>query len=300
MKRKTNQCEACRSLAPRGLRSDKLARQQRRRAFPFLGYRKPVARYNLGRHNKSLDASGGSVLLNLLGAAKGALIRAAASTQPLDAFMILRSFQISIVALALLLFSLAPVSAQTVSIDPLKPYTACKMPGDLKVKEVRRRNPDSNYREVVTATGKEKVSVVDGYRVMFAYSDLTYYFANIKIEQSTPDSYAQDKRILVNQLKYQSTPPKTFVMTFEGKDTLNSFEHYGIDRDKIDTGDEVGMHVLFYDPVHLVVTVYFLNQSKAVFANNRRFETIKQFRELRDEFLSHYSECLKRVADAQH
>ncbi len=33
--------------------------------------------------SKSLDASGGSVFLNLLGAAKGALIRAAASTQPL-------------------------------------------------------------------------------------------------------------------------------------------------------------------------------------------------------------------------
>src|SRR5437016_2461297 len=33
--------------------------------------------------NKSLDASGGSVFLNLLDAAEGALIRAAASTQPL-------------------------------------------------------------------------------------------------------------------------------------------------------------------------------------------------------------------------
>src|SRR6266496_190168 len=36
------------------------------------------------RPNKSLDASGGSVFLNLLGAAEGALIRAAASTQTLD------------------------------------------------------------------------------------------------------------------------------------------------------------------------------------------------------------------------
>jgi len=35
-------------------------------------------------HNKSLDASGGSASRNLLGAAKGALIRAAASTPPLD------------------------------------------------------------------------------------------------------------------------------------------------------------------------------------------------------------------------
>jgi len=43
-----------------------------------------VTRYNHGRDNKSLDASGGSVFLNLLGAAEGALIRAAASTQPLS------------------------------------------------------------------------------------------------------------------------------------------------------------------------------------------------------------------------
>ena len=34
--------------------------------------------------NKSLDASGGSVFLNLRGAVKAALIRAAASTQPFD------------------------------------------------------------------------------------------------------------------------------------------------------------------------------------------------------------------------
>ena len=38
------------------------------------------------RANKSLDASGGSVFLNLLDAAEGALIRAAASTQPLYCF----------------------------------------------------------------------------------------------------------------------------------------------------------------------------------------------------------------------
>jgi hypothetical protein len=37
-------------------------------------------------YNKSLDASGGSVFCNLLGAAEGALIRAAASTQTLAVF----------------------------------------------------------------------------------------------------------------------------------------------------------------------------------------------------------------------
>src|SRR3989442_15188228 len=39
----------------------------------------------LNRPIKSLDASGGSVFHNWLGAAKGALIRAAASSQPLAA-----------------------------------------------------------------------------------------------------------------------------------------------------------------------------------------------------------------------
>jgi len=43
----------------------------------------PAASSPSGAHNKSLDASGGSVFRNLLGAAKGALNRAAASTQPL-------------------------------------------------------------------------------------------------------------------------------------------------------------------------------------------------------------------------
>src|SRR5437763_7769557 len=38
---------------------------------------------NIPPSNKSLDASGGSVFRNLIGAAEGALIRAAASTQPL-------------------------------------------------------------------------------------------------------------------------------------------------------------------------------------------------------------------------
>jgi hypothetical protein len=37
--------------------------------------------------NKSLDASGGGVFLKMNGAAEGALVRAAASTQPLGIFI---------------------------------------------------------------------------------------------------------------------------------------------------------------------------------------------------------------------
>ena len=214
--------------------------------------------------------------------------------------MILRPLQIAFAALSMLLSSLAIVQAQTPKTDPLKPYTTCTVPGGLKIKEVTRRKPGDNYREGMTEKGKQKVSVVDGYRVMFAYPDLTYYFANVKIEQSAVDKYDQDKEILINELKHYSTIKEATPMLFSDKTLLNGFEHYGMDRDKIDVGGVVGTHVLFYDPAHLVVTIYFLNQSQATLFNNRRYETIKEYRELRDDFLSHYSECLKRVADAQH
>ena len=57
------------------------------------------------------------------------------------------------------------VSSQSKSdTDPLKPYTTCQLPGDLKVKEVTRRPKSTEkYREVTTAKGMERVSVVDGY-----------------------------------------------------------------------------------------------------------------------------------------
>ncbi|HKR60516.1 MAG TPA: hypothetical protein VJS64_12345 [Pyrinomonadaceae bacterium] len=213
--------------------------------------------------------------------------------------MSLRSLKLAI-ALLPLLSSPAVVPAQTGNADPLKPYTTCKVSGDLKIKEVTRRSQRNNSREITTESGKEKVSVVDGYRVMFAYPDLTYYFANVKIEQSAPDSYSHDKELLIKEQKHYSTIKEATAIVFTDKTLLNGFEHYGIDRDKIDVGGQVAIHVLFYDPARLVVTIYFLNQSKAVFANNRRFESIKAFREIRDDFLNQYSECLKRVADSEH
>jgi hypothetical protein len=209
--------------------------------------------------------------------------------------------RLAIFAVALVISSVLIVRAQSTSTDPLKSYTTCKVPGDLKIREVTRGNATNNYREITADKGKQKVSVVAGYRVMFAYPDLPYYFANVKIEQSAPDSYAADKEILVNQLKYYSTIKEAHPMIFEDKKMLNDFEHYGIDRDKIDVGAQVGVHILFYDPANLVVTIYFLNQSKAAFFNNRRYEDIKGYREVRDDFLNSYSECLKRVAgEAKH
>ena len=132
--------------------------------------------------------------------------------------------------LSIVLSSFVTVWAQTASGDQLKPYTSCKVPGDLKIKEVTRRKEPNAFREVVTDKGKQNVSVIDGYRVMFAYSDLNYYFTNVKIEQSASDSYFPDKEILVDQLKHYTTTKEATAMVFLDKSPLNGFEHYGMAR----------------------------------------------------------------------
>ena len=191
--------------------------------------------------------------------------------------------------------------------DPLKPYTTCKLPGDLKIKEVTRRPKSTEkYRQVDTAKGSERISVVDGYRVMFAYKDVFYYFANVKIEQSDPASYAQDKETVINSLKNNAATKQATGIIYSDKTILNGFEHYGTDRDKIDVGGTLGIHVLFYDANYLIITVYLLNQDDkntgSLFWRNgkRRFTDIAEYQTLKDNFLNHYSECLKGVAEAQH
>src|SRR5512132_3948878 len=191
--------------------------------------------------------------------------------------------------------------------DPLKPYTKCTVPGDLEIREVSRYPKSADkFRNVKTSKAAEKVSVADGYRVMFSYKGLYYYYANVKIEQSVPADYLQDKETIISSLKYFATAKEATGMIFSDKSPLNDFEHYGIDRDRIDVGGQVGNHVLFYDPHQLVITIYFLNQddknnlARAILGGGeRKFHNLDEYRSLRDDFLTKYSECLAKVAAAQ-
>ncbi|WP_295427247.1 hypothetical protein [uncultured Thiodictyon sp.] len=181
--------------------------------------------------------------------------------------------------------------------DPLLPYTTCTTVGNLRAKVITRRSGSGpDYREIATKKAKERVSVIDGYRVMFGYRDVSYYYANVKIEQSDPQSYAHDKALVIGSLKDLATDkqPGKFSTkyTFMDKGILNGFEHYGADGDAIDVGGTVGTHVLFHDPGHVIITVYFLNQEK----QGRRFNSIDEYRMLRDTFLTDYTKCLKSAS----
>lgn len=203
---------------------------------------------------------------------------------------LLTSLLIALLALPTILLA----SQSKDNSDPLKPYTTCEMGGDLKVKDITRRPKSAEkYREVTTDRGNERVSVVNGYRVMFGYEDVRYYFANVKIEQSDAESWAQDRERVINELKHYSSTKQATKIQYHDKQVLNGFEHYGIDRDVIDVGGQVGIHVLFDDTKHLIITIYFLNQEK----KNRRFNNLEEYFALKADFLNRYTECLSVVAN---
>lgn len=189
----------------------------------------------------------------------------------------------------------SPIASKNNS-DPLHTYTECTKVGDLEAKVITRRaNSGPNYREIATNKAKEKVSVIDGYRVMYGFKDVPYYYANVKIEQSEPQSFDHDKKVIIDSLKDLTTDrqdAKSVRHTFTDKSIKYGFEHYGVDSDAIDVGGTVGIHVLFHNPDHLIITVYFLNQEKT----GRRFNSIEEYRILRDKFLTQYMKCLQSVS----
>jgi hypothetical protein len=60
-------------------------------------------------------------------------------------------------------------------------------------------------------------------------------------------------------------------------------------------GNTLGISVLFSDADHHIVTIYFLNQNP----KKRKFQTIEEWRTLRDNFLKRYTTCAKGISSVQ-
>jgi hypothetical protein len=130
------------------------------------------------------------------------------------------------------------------------------------------------------------VSVIDGYRLMFAYPD-THYFANVKVEQSSPQEYDRDKENVISELEnYSNSKNSATKIAFTGPVNYNDYATYGVERDTIDKVNLIGMYVIFSDTDHVIITAYFTNQKK------RKFQTLDEFKTLREQFLNQYTSCI--------
>jgi hypothetical protein len=169
----------------------------------------------------------------------------------------------------------------------LRPYTHCDgFAGGVRGVTLDRRPPNVvPWREIVFGDKTERVSVVDGYRVMYSYAR-TYPFANLKAERSEPSRYHEDKRIVTEHF--------VSIAEADGNAALASFSDRGFSGQTLTKnqlgGRTLGITQIFSDDDSVIVTIYFLNQAP----ENRRFQTHEEFISIRDSFVRGYLECVAK------
>jgi hypothetical protein len=123
---------------------------------------------------------------------------------------------------------------------------------------------------------------------MVAYNDDRDWFANIKAEKSITTEYEQDKELVIEGLKWAASTSKDLESQEPVKVSVGEYEGYGTSKRTL-VGNMLGIYVLFSDANHTITTLYFINQNP----KRKRFQTIEEWRVLRDEFLKTYTTCLK-------
>ncbi len=189
------------------------------------------------------------------------------------------------------LLAVAAPASLAAEATAMQAYVHCDgFAGGVRGVTLDRRPADADpWREVGLGEKTERVSVIDGYRVMYSYPR-TYWFANLKAERSDPSRYAEDKRIVTDN----------FAALAEGDaDTvLANFSNGGFTGQTLTKkrlgGSTLGITQLLSDEDAVIVTIFFMNQEP----ENRAFQTYGEFVALRDGFVSGYMDCVaeKRAA----
>lgn len=190
--------------------------------------------------------------------------------------------------------AVSSLAQSSVRDDALKPFTSCELDSGLKIVQVDRLPRDVKSRTVKTSKGDKKVSLADGYRVMVAYNDDRDWFANIKAEKSVTADYEKDKELVIDNLKWAASTSKELESQEPAKVSFGEYEGYGTSKRTL-TGNMLGIYVLFSDVDRTITTFYFINQN----SKRKRFQTIEEWRVVRDEFLKTYTTCLKNNRSAR-
>jgi hypothetical protein len=170
------------------------------------------------------------------------------------------------------------------------PYVGCHAAGGPAVVQVAALEPGETTRSLPLVNGNYALSMLDGRRVMFAYPKEDYY-ANVKVEILPAQGYADSKAALIGNFEYVLGGGDN-ERNYKLKPKLNGFDIQGLDRTKRE-GGVLGLYLLFDDPTHTVVTIYFLNQEPP-----KRFKTMEEYAVLRDQFLDGYTSCVRNSLGA--
>lgn len=146
-------------------------------------------------------------------------------------------------------------------------------------------------RTIKTENGEVEVSRIDGYRILYN-NEKKVPFVNLKVELSDPNSYENDKKRLLDNLKYLNAHS----IGMETKDLVelnfNGYKISGLSRGTIETGSTLGIFIMF--PGNGVTVYFYFNNLKPDFRN---FESVEDYKKQRDRFLEEYTKYLTTCSD---
>jgi hypothetical protein len=216
---------------------------------------------------------------------------------------------------------LLPLQILAQSIDPVSLPTMfqrsipLELAGGLKMVELSRRCSgcatwrDIDFFSPVEAPRKERVTVADGYSVMYAYPG-SHYFANVKVEQSELNHFDADRDVIERAIKHECQRKLERVESYLSenvavRETVELTRIRGRAYLEIEEGvsnaipfvmctaNSIGLIgktlsqiQLFVPERRMAVTAYLLEQKVAA------FKTIVDFRQLRDDFVESYTAYL--------
>lgn len=202
---------------------------------------------------------------------------------------------ISILGTTALLLSIAGTSVLAAQSMPgaaaLAPYSSCQFSDGLQIVQTDPLPPGVTSRPVETDSGPRQIDMQAGLRIMFAYPD-TDFFANVKAELLPKANYPQLKQSLLDNFQHLSYGN---IVNTALHSPMNGFEIHGSDREKLE-GGVLGIYLLFDDPAHAVTTIYLLNQEP----QSRKFQSMDEYRGLRDRFLASYTGCIRSNLHRPH
>lgn len=165
----------------------------------------------------------------------------------------------------------------------------------LRIDRMAKNKKDQNLVRD-TADGMKGVSRTDGYRLMFVQEIDRYLFSNFRIDRSRPESYENDKKIVLEHLEKIIRETKEMETSKPLETKYGNFISYYSNRKDI-IGDTIGITILFDDKNFIIMTAYFINMPEKVKPEFKLFDNIQEWKIVRDRFLNSYTKCLNENID---
>jgi hypothetical protein len=146
-------------------------------------------------------------------------------------------------------------------------------------------------RTVKTENGEAEITRIDGYRILYN-NDKKAPFVNLKVELSAEGSYENDKKNLLENLKYLNGHSAGMETKELIELNLNGYKIWGVSRGSIESGSTLGTFVLF--PGNGVTVYFYFNNLKPDYRN---FESVEDYKKQRDRFIEEYTKYLTTCND---